>query len=134
MLRLSAIDRARERTMRRSLTVLSSICVAWLASSSALAAVCSIDAGVVTRRIGDARIETKQGADVRAVSARSDGSGWIADADALWLLSKDGHVLAEIGTAGAGLGHAELVATNAYDGSVWVTTDQLLLLHFAGDG
>jgi len=94
----------------------------------------SIDAGVVTRRIGDARIETKQGADVRAVSARSDGSAWIADADALWLLSKDGHVLAEIGTAGAGLGHAELVATNAYDGSVWVTTDQLLLLHFAGDG
>ena len=120
--------------MRRPLVVLSGICLAWLASSSAIAAVWSADADVVTSRVGDVRIGIELSGDVRAISVLDDGSAWVSTGNAMRLLSQDGHVQAEIDVAGVGFGDAERVAANTYDGSVWATTDELLLLHFARDG
>ena len=120
--------------MRPPLAVLRGICLAWFASSSSVAAVWHVDTAVVMGDSRDARIETELSADVRAVSARDDRSAWVAAGDAVRLLSQDGHVLVDIDTAGAGFGRAELIATNVYDGSVWISTDQSVLLHFAGDG
>jgi len=121
--------------MRHPLAVLSGIAVGCLfASSCASAAVWSVDANVVTRFAGAARMEAGVDTDVRAVSARGDGSVWIAAGDAVQLLAQDGHVERWIDTTDSGFGQAELLATNVYDGSVWVTTDQSLLLHFAHDG
>ena len=102
--------------MRHPLSLLCALSVAWLLCASALAAVWNVDA------------------DVRAVSPRDDGSAWVAVGNAVRLLSSRRTVRLDIDTAGAGYGTAELIATDVYDGSVWVTTDQLLLLHFASDG
>ncbi|HEX6795141.1 MAG TPA: Ig-like domain-containing protein [Casimicrobiaceae bacterium] len=120
--------------MRHPLVVLSGICLAWLASSSAIATAWSADVDVVTSRVGDARNEFKLSGDIRAISALDGGSAWVSTGDAMRLLSQDGRVRAEIDMAGAGYGQAERIAANTYDDSVWATTDRLLLLHFARDG
>ncbi len=120
--------------MRQSLVVLSGICLAWLASCSAIATVWSSDGDVVSSRAGDARIETRVSGDVRDVSMLDDGSAWVSTGDAIRLLSQDGYMRAEIDMAGAGFGEAERVAANIYDGSVWATTEELRLLHFARAG
>ena len=120
--------------MRQSLLVLSAICIGWLASSSAIATVWSADADAMTSRVADARIETRLSSGVRVVSALDEGSAWVSTGDAMRLVSQDGHVRAEVDMTGAGFGQAESIAANTYDGSVWATTDELLLLHFARDG
>ena len=102
--------------MRHSFSCLCAICIACLVCAPASAAVWSF------------------GADVRAAAGRDDGSAWVATDSSVRLLSQQGTVELEIDMAGDGYGAPNLIATDVYDGSVWITTDQLLLLHFAADG
>ena len=120
--------------MRRGFVVLFCACVSSGASWAVAGASSIGEREVIVRAQEGARDAAALRVTVPAVAARSDGGRWLTGMDGLSSLSADGKAQLHIDLARRGFGNAVALAADAYDGSAWVATDALLLLHFAVDG
>ena len=120
--------------MRRRACALICLCTALALSMAAHAAVWTVEHDVVVRREGEASTEVRGPEDVRALAPRSDGGTWLLAAGGMWAITADGDVELHFDPAARGLGSAERLAADPYDGSAWLSTDAPLLLHVARGG
>lgn len=120
--------------MRNRLPVLLCLCLGWMLSFHACAAVWSIENDRLVRYAGEMRSEVALPAGAGLLAPRGDGGIWVGSGDELWSLDAAGQVMRRVIVSSAGLGKPIALAADAYDDSVWVATDEPLLLHVAADG
>ena len=120
--------------MRNRLAGLLVVGLAWFVCHGVLAATWSVENGRLLRRAGEMHAELAAPANAGLLAPRSDGGTWLSSGDALWSVAEDGRDLLHVDIRGAGLGSAVALASDAYDGSVWIATDASLLVHVMSDG
>lgn len=120
--------------MRKRLAALLAVWLGVAASSAVCGSLWIAQDDALVRLEKGERVQAGSLARVHALAPTVDGGAWVINAGGLWALSADGAVRVHIDLVGRGFGNAAEIAADAYDDSVWITTDASLLLHFARDG
>ena len=120
--------------MRRRLCALICFCIGWAMPLAAHADVWTVEHDLLVRRERDAQVEVRAPVDARVLAPRADGGTWLLAADGVYSISRDGEVELHFDASVLGLGIAQRLAADPYDGSAWVATDTPLLLHVARNG